>query len=157
MTWRLPDTYHSAGTRRGTATLKFYEGRDILREVPFSRFFRVMAGCRHRFFEPAACRGRVRRVSARRPSSLAVAIPDPAASARADAIRRDFTTDAAKINQRWCGDITLPGDLGRLAVPIVIDIASRRVVGSRWPITCVQSWSRTRWLTRSPPATRSPG
>jgi hypothetical protein len=32
MTWRLPDTYHSAGTRRGTATLKFYEGRDILRQ-----------------------------------------------------------------------------------------------------------------------------
>ena len=32
MTWRLPDTYHSAGTRQGTATLKFYEGRDILRE-----------------------------------------------------------------------------------------------------------------------------
>ena len=30
MTWRLPDTYHSAGTRRGTAILKFYEGRDIL-------------------------------------------------------------------------------------------------------------------------------
>jgi Insertion element 4 transposase N-terminal len=30
MTWRLPDTYHSAGTRQGTATLKFYEGRDIL-------------------------------------------------------------------------------------------------------------------------------
>jgi hypothetical protein len=30
MTWQLPDTYHSAGTRRGTATLKFYEGRDIL-------------------------------------------------------------------------------------------------------------------------------
>ena len=34
-------------------------------------------------------------------------IPDPAAAARADAIRRDFTTDAAKINQRWCGDISL--------------------------------------------------
>src|SRR5437016_5562153 len=29
-TWRLPDTYHSAGLRRGTATLKFYEDRDIL-------------------------------------------------------------------------------------------------------------------------------
>jgi hypothetical protein len=29
-TWRLPDTYHSAGTRRGTATLKFYEDRDNL-------------------------------------------------------------------------------------------------------------------------------
>ena len=33
-------------------------------------------------------------------------IPDPAAAARADAIRRDFSTDAARINQRWCGDIT---------------------------------------------------
>jgi hypothetical protein len=30
MTWQLPDTYHSAGNGRGTATLKFYEGRDIL-------------------------------------------------------------------------------------------------------------------------------
>jgi transposase InsO family protein len=33
-------------------------------------------------------------------------IPDPAAAVRADAIRRDFTADASKINQRWCGDIT---------------------------------------------------
>jgi hypothetical protein len=31
MIWRLPDTYLSAGHGRGTATLKFYEGRDILR------------------------------------------------------------------------------------------------------------------------------
>src|SRR5215831_7197715 len=30
-TWRLPDTSPSAGFRRGTATLKFYEDRDILR------------------------------------------------------------------------------------------------------------------------------
>jgi hypothetical protein len=30
MTWQLPDTYHSAGHGRGTATLEFYEGRDIL-------------------------------------------------------------------------------------------------------------------------------
>jgi hypothetical protein len=37
MTWRLPDTYHSAGTRRGTATLKFYEGRDILGVVDVFR------------------------------------------------------------------------------------------------------------------------
>jgi hypothetical protein len=34
MIWRLPDTYHSAGHGRGTATLKFYEGRDILRTSP---------------------------------------------------------------------------------------------------------------------------
>jgi hypothetical protein len=30
MTWQLPDTYHLAGHGRGAATLKFYEGRDIL-------------------------------------------------------------------------------------------------------------------------------
>jgi len=29
----LPDTYHSAGHGQGTATLKFYEGRDILQLV----------------------------------------------------------------------------------------------------------------------------
>ena len=33
MTWRLPDTYHSAGHGRGTATLKFYEGWDNLRNL----------------------------------------------------------------------------------------------------------------------------
>jgi transposase InsO family protein len=33
-------------------------------------------------------------------------IPDPAAAARADRIRRDFTADAGQINSRWCGDIT---------------------------------------------------
>nr|WP_187366177.1 IS3 family transposase [Trebonia kvetii] len=33
-------------------------------------------------------------------------IPDPAAAARADRIRRDFTADASKLNMRWCGDIT---------------------------------------------------
>jgi putative transposase len=36
-------------------------------------------------------------------------IPDPAAAARADRIRRDFTADASKINNRWCGDITCIG------------------------------------------------
>jgi transposase InsO family protein len=57
-------------------------------------------------------------------------IPDPAASARADLIRRDFTADAAKINSRWCGDITYIGTWeGWLYLATVIDIASRRVVG----------------------------
>ena len=28
--WQLPGTYHLAGNGRGTATFKFYEGRDIL-------------------------------------------------------------------------------------------------------------------------------
>jgi transposase InsO family protein len=36
-------------------------------------------------------------------------IADPAAAARADQIRRDFTADAANINSRWCGDITYIG------------------------------------------------
>jgi transposase InsO family protein len=57
-------------------------------------------------------------------------IPDPAATARADAIRRDFTADASKLNSRWCGDITYIGTWqGWLYLATVIDIASRRVVG----------------------------
>jgi len=57
-------------------------------------------------------------------------IPDPAATARADAIRRDFTADASKVNQRWCGDITYIATWeGWLYLATVIDIASRRVVG----------------------------
>jgi len=57
-------------------------------------------------------------------------IADPAAAARADQIRRDFTTDASKLNSRWCGDITYIGTWeGWLYLATVIDIASRRVVG----------------------------
>jgi putative transposase len=57
-------------------------------------------------------------------------IPDPAATARADRIRRDFTADASKVNTRWCGDITYIATWeGWLYLATVIDIASRRVVG----------------------------
>jgi transposase InsO family protein len=57
-------------------------------------------------------------------------IADPAAAARADLIRRDFTADAARINARWCGDITYIATWeGWLFLATVIDIASRRVVG----------------------------
>jgi transposase InsO family protein len=57
-------------------------------------------------------------------------IPDPAAAARADRIRRDFTADASQVNTRWCGDITYIATWeGWLYLATVIDIASRRVVG----------------------------
>jgi transposase InsO family protein len=57
-------------------------------------------------------------------------VPDPAAAARADLIRRDFTVNAAAVNTRWCGDITyIPTWEGWLYLATVIDIASRRVVG----------------------------
>ena len=57
-------------------------------------------------------------------------IPDLAAAARTDRIRRDFTADASKMNTRWCGDITyIPTWEGWLYLATVIDIASRRVVG----------------------------
>jgi transposase InsO family protein len=57
-------------------------------------------------------------------------IADPAAAACADLIRRDFTTDASKVNARWCGDITYIRTWeGWLFLATVIDIASRRVVG----------------------------
>jgi transposase InsO family protein len=57
-------------------------------------------------------------------------IADPAAAARADLIRRDFTVNAAGLNRRWCGDITyIPTADGWLFLATVIDIASRRVAG----------------------------
>jgi transposase InsO family protein len=57
-------------------------------------------------------------------------VPDPAATGRADAIRREFSADATKLNSRWCGDITYIGTWeGWLYLATVIDIASRRVVG----------------------------
>ncbi len=57
-------------------------------------------------------------------------IADPAAAARADRIRRDFTANAAAVNSRWCGDITYIATWqGWLYLATVIDIASRRVVG----------------------------
>ena len=57
-------------------------------------------------------------------------IADPAAAARADRIRRDFTADAHRLNSRWCGDITYIRTWeGWLFLATVIDIASRRVVG----------------------------
>jgi transposase InsO family protein len=57
-------------------------------------------------------------------------IPDPAAAARADRIRRDFSADASKLNTRWCGDITYIHTWeGWLYLATVIDIASRRIVG----------------------------
>jgi len=67
----------------------------------------------------------------RRPRrSKRTTIPDPAATARADLIRRDFAVNAAAVNTRWCGDITyLPTGDGWLYLATVIDIASRRVVG----------------------------
>jgi transposase InsO family protein len=33
-------------------------------------------------------------------------IPDPAAAARADLVRRDVAVNAAAVHTRWCGDIT---------------------------------------------------
>jgi transposase InsO family protein len=57
-------------------------------------------------------------------------IPGPAAAARADQVRRDFTADATNLNSRWCGDITYIRTWeGWLFLATVIDIASRRVVG----------------------------
>lgn len=57
-------------------------------------------------------------------------IADPCAPTRPDLIARDFTTSAAAVNTRWCGDITyIPTWEGWLYLATVIDLASRRVVG----------------------------
>jgi HTH-like domain len=84
-------------------------------------------------------------------------IADPAAAARADRIRRDFTTDASRLNSRWCGDITYIRTWeGWLFLATVIDIASAASSGTRWPITCALGSSLTRWATLSPPVTPTP-
>jgi transposase InsO family protein len=71
-------------------------------------------------------------------------VPDPAAAARADLIRRDFTVNAAAVNTRWCGDITyIPTWEGWLYLATVIDIASRRVVGFALAEHLRTNWSPT--------------
>ena len=77
-----------------------------------------------RIMRAAGLQGRAARRSKR------TTIADPAAAARADKVRRDFTTNAAAVNTRWCGDITYISTWeGWLYLATVIDIASRRVVG----------------------------
>jgi transposase InsO family protein len=57
-------------------------------------------------------------------------VPDRAAARRPDLINRDFSTDPAAVDTRWCGDITyIPTWQGWLYLATVIDLASRRVVG----------------------------
>jgi len=61
MTWSLPDTYHLAGHGRGTATFKFYEGRDILatcfrhRKKAMGGKPKAMEG-KEEFWQNATCR-----------------------------------------------------------------------------------------------------
>jgi transposase InsO family protein len=57
-------------------------------------------------------------------------IPDPAATAPTDLIKREFSCAATDINTRWCGDITYIDTWeGWLYLATVIDISSRRIVG----------------------------
>ncbi|RGC65523.1 Integrase core domain protein [Micromonospora sp. MW-13] len=60
----------------------------------------------------------------------ATTIPDPTAGRRPDLVGRDFTTDPAAVDSRWCGDITYINTWqGWLYLATVIDLASRRIVG----------------------------
>lgn len=57
-------------------------------------------------------------------------VGDPSAEARPDLVGRDFGTDPAAVDTRWCGDITYINTWeGWLYLATVIDLASRRVVG----------------------------
>ncbi len=58
------------------------------------------------------------------------AASDPHAATCPDLVLRYFQPDAEAVATRWCGDITyIATDEGWLYLAIVIDIASRRVVG----------------------------
>jgi transposase InsO family protein len=85
-------------------------------------------------------------------------IPDPAAAARADRIRRDFSADASGLNARWCGDITYIRTWeGWLFLSPSSTSPPAGSWAMRWPGTCAPASSRTPRATRSPPATRIPG
>jgi len=43
VSWRTPDTYHTAGIERGTATSNFYETRDNLGDVGDHYYARELA------------------------------------------------------------------------------------------------------------------
>jgi transposase InsO family protein len=54
--------------------------------------------------------------------------PDKAAAPLPDLLQRDFS--AARINQKWCGDLTeIPTEEGKLYLATVEDLASRRIPG----------------------------
>jgi putative transposase len=55
--------------------------------------------------------------------------PGSGRTIRADRIRHDFTADASRLNARLCGDITHIRTWEGWLFLLVIDIASRRVVG----------------------------
>lgn len=70
------------------------------------------------------------RVGCRAPRWRTTTVPDPAACLPADLIARDFSCAASEIDTRWCGDITYISTWeGWLYLAVVIDLASRRVVG----------------------------
>ena len=96
-------------------------------------------------------------VGKHRRRSRRTTIPDPAATARADLIGRDFSVDPARVNTRWCGDITyIRTWVGWLFLATVIDIDSRRVVG--WAVAdhlrtdLVEQALRQAVTRRRPPA-----
>jgi transposase InsO family protein len=59
-------------------------------------------------------------------------IPDPAASARADLVGRDFATAPEQVNARWCGDITYINTWeGWLYLTVTWNLADRMAVTGR--------------------------
>jgi putative transposase len=74
-----------------------------------------------------------------------------------DLVGRDFS--AEKVNQKWFGDGTeIPTGEGKLHLASVLDIGSRRIVGSPCRSITTRSWptGRWRWPRRSG-AAASPG
>ena len=61
-----------------------------------------------------------------------------------DLVKRDFP--AAGINLKWYGDGTdIDTNQGKLYLASVLDVGSRRVLGSRWASIMTRSWPTGRW------------
>ena len=97
---------------------------------------------------PAAC------AAGRRSGGSETTIADPAAAARADRIRRDFTANAQRSTPAGAATSpTSPRGRGGCTWPRSSTSPPAASSATRWPITCAPAWSLTRWPTRSPPAT----
>ncbi len=69
-------------------------------------------------------------------------VPDRLAPPVPDLVQRRFT--AARLDEKWCGDITYVQVGGTWLFPAcVIDICSRRVLGYSMAPTCAPNWSST--------------
>ena len=91
LTERIIEVHEQSGATYGAPRVHA-ELRDLGRRHSRKRIARLMRQAGRRGCTPKRWR--------------TTTVPDPAAPARPDLVRRDFRTAPGQVNARWCGDIT---------------------------------------------------